>query len=190
MEDLNILMVAKRLTELRKENNLTQAQLADKLNYSDKAVSKWENGESLPPVEIFYKLSKLYGVSLDYIVGLEDKKAKPVTDKTRRRRIYITLLSVLAVWTVATICYNCFDLTINLKLWQLFCWAVPLSLIITIVFDIIWNKHRLMFIFISLLLWSVLICLSLQFSAYNIWSILVVGIPLQIGVYFWSRIMK
>ena len=68
MDKLNFI-IAKNLSELRKRNRLTQAELAEKLNYSDKAVSKWEKGESLPGVEVLYKLSKLYGVSLDYIVG-------------------------------------------------------------------------------------------------------------------------
>ena len=63
MENLNF-MIGKNLQILRKKNSLTQAELAEKLNYSDKAISKWEKGESLPPIEVFYKLSQLYGVVL------------------------------------------------------------------------------------------------------------------------------
>ena len=65
MENLNI-TIGKKLLYLRKKSKLTQAELAEKLNYSDKAISKWEKGESLPSVEVFYKISKLYGVSLDF----------------------------------------------------------------------------------------------------------------------------
>ena len=56
MDNLNYI-VSKNLSDLRKRNGLTQAELAEKLNYSDKAVSKWEKGESLPGVEVLYKLS-------------------------------------------------------------------------------------------------------------------------------------
>jgi transcriptional regulator with XRE-family HTH domain len=45
-------IIADNLIELRKVNKLTQLELAEKLNYSDKAISKWERGESLPDVEI------------------------------------------------------------------------------------------------------------------------------------------
>ena len=69
MEKLN-LIIAKNLSELRRQNKLTQLEVAEKLNYSDKAVSKWEQGESLPGIEVLYKLAKLYG---DSICGAERK---------------------------------------------------------------------------------------------------------------------
>ena len=68
MENLN-LIIAKNLTALRKKNKLTQIELAKLLSYSDKAISKWENGESVPSVDVLYRISKIYNVSLDFIVG-------------------------------------------------------------------------------------------------------------------------
>ena len=68
MENLNF-VIAKNLTALRKNNKLTQLELAKLLNYSDKAVSKWENGESVPSIDVLHRISKIYNVSLDYIVG-------------------------------------------------------------------------------------------------------------------------
>ena len=106
MEKLNFI-IAKNLSELRRKNKLTQLEVAEKLNYSDKAVSKWEQGESLPGIEVLYKLAKLYGVSMDYIVG--EKEAKPARAAfgglTQKRKRIITLLSVLGVWLVATVFY-------------------------------------------------------------------------------------
>ena len=189
MENLNFI-IAKRLTELRKKNNLTQLQLDEKLSYSDKAFSKWENGESLPGVEVLCKLSELYNVSLDYIVGAQNPAKPPETPVTRKRRVSITLLSILVVWLAVTITYNIFDLVSGLRLWEMFCWAVPASFIIAIIFDCIWNNHKLLYLFASLLVWSLLICLSIQFFSYNIWQILFIGIPLQIGIFLWSKIMK
>ena len=187
MDNLNVI-IAKRLCELRKENNLTQAQVAEKLNYSDKAVSKWEKGDSIPSVEILKKMSELYGSSIGYIVGEVDAAPKTNSKGKNLRRLCITLLSVVAVWAAVLVCYDCFDLAADIKLWQLFCWAVPLSFADVIVFDAIWNKHRLLYIFASLLCWSVLVCLSVQFWHHNIWQILLIGIPLQIAIFCGQRL--
>ena len=113
MDNIN-LTVAKNLSDLRKQNKLTQLEVAEKLNYSDKAVSKWEQGESLPGIEVLYRLSRLYGVSLDYLVG--DERApepKAVQPTVRSRRRIITLLSVLAVWLTSTILYIAFDISLG-----------------------------------------------------------------------------
>ena len=57
-----------RLTELRKKNGLSQEKLAELLNISRQAVSKWETGTSNPDINNIIQLGKLYGVSTDYIL--------------------------------------------------------------------------------------------------------------------------
>ena len=188
MNNLNYI-VAKNLSDLRKKNGLTQAELAEKLNYSDKAVSKWEKGESLPGVEVLYKLSKLYEVSLDYIVGEETAKPSP-TPNTRRKHNIITLLSVLAVWLLATVIYIFCEIFAGIKPWLAFCWAVPASFVVALVFDVIWHRNSLFFLIVSLLMWSLLLCFCLQFLNYNIWIILGIGVPLQAAVLLWWRLVK
>ncbi len=190
MENLN-LIIAKNLSDLRKQNKLTQLEVAEKLNYSDKAVSKWEQGESLPGIEVLYRLSRLYGVSLDYLTG--DEKAVKANDPTpvvRSRRRIITLLSVLAVWLTSTVLYIAFDIALKKGVWMVFCWSVPISLIVAIVFDVVWHKSRFLFLLISSLVWSILLCFCLQFFSYNIWIILAAGIPLQIAVLLWRKLVK
>lgn len=188
MDELNFI-VAKNLSELRKRNRLTQLELAEKLNYSDKAVSKWEKGESLPGVEVLYKLSKLYGVSMDYIVGEEAAKPAPAPNEKKNHNI-ITLLGVLAVWLLVTVIYIFCDIFAGLKPWIAFCWAVPASLIVALVFDVIWHRCRLFFLIVSLLMWSLLLCFCLQFVSYNIWIILGIGVPLQAAALLWWRLVK
>ena len=193
MENLNI-VIGKKLLYLRKKNKLTQAELAEKLNYSDKAISKWEKGESLPPVEVFYNISKLYGVSLDYIIGDETIDPQPIKNDARKR-IYlnITHLAVLAVWFVALLLFVIFDLTeavSSVNRWMLFAWAVPTSFVVYTVFDCIWRKGKGLFLLISLFIWSLLLCFALQFLTFNIWKILLVGIPIQIAVIICSRMVK
>ena len=69
-----------KLYELRKKKNLTQEDLALLLDISDKAVSKWENGTSKPTIENLSKLSKIFDVSLDELIILEeDKKKQKIT---------------------------------------------------------------------------------------------------------------
>lgn len=188
MDKLNFI-IAKNLSELRKRNKLTQLELAEKLNYSDKAVSKWEQGESLPGIEVLYKLSKLYGVSLDYIVGEDTAKPSPTSSERKKHNI-ITLLSVLAVWLLATVIYIFCEIFAGVKPWIAFCWAVPLSLVVSLVFDVIWHQNRLFFLIVSLLVWSLLLCFCLQFLNYNIWIILGIGVPLQTATLLWWRLVK
>ena len=192
MENSNLnLTIGKNLQILRKKNKLTQAKLGEKLNYSDKAVSKWEKGESLPPIDVFYKISRLYNVSIDSIVGEERIKPHVIeTADLRKRYLHITLLSVLAVWAVALILFVAFDIFAGVSTWMCFAWSVPASAIVGIVFDTIWNKCKVMFWLVSLLVWSALLCLALQLMSFNIWKILLIGIPLQIAIIIWSRMVK
>ena len=187
MDNLNFI-IGKRLSKLRKSNGLTQSELAERLNYSDKAVSKWEQGESMPGIEVLYRLSKLYGVSLDYIVGEESVCAPP--SPVRKNRTAITLLSVLAVWLTATVIYVLCDIFSGFKPWTVFCWSVPASFSATVVFDVIWHGKRLFFLFVSLLMWSLLLCLCIQFFNYNIWTILGIGVPLQAATFLWAWLVK
>lgn len=191
MEKLNFI-IAKNLSELRRKNKLTQLEVAEKLNYSDKAVSKWEQGESLPGIEVLYKLAKLYGVSMDYIVG--EKEVKPARavfgGLTQKRKRIITLLSVLGVWLFATVFYIFFNIFAHANLWTLFCWAVPASFVVSIVFDAVWHKRRFLFLIISAFIWSLLLCFCLQFVNYNIWLILGIGVPLQLAVLLSAWLVK
>ncbi len=190
MENLNFI-IAKNLSSLRRKNKLTQVQLAEKLNYSDKAISKWEKGESLPPVEVLHKICKLYGVSMDYIVGDEKKEPKIIeTADLRKRYLNITLLSILAVWFVALVLFVSFDIFAHKDYFIIFAWAVPLSSVVGIIFDAIWNKCKMLFWLLTILTWSLLLCAALQFLSFNIWKILLIGIPLQIAIYLWSRMVK
>ena len=80
-------IIGENLTELRKQKGYTQISLAEKLNYSDKAISKWENGSSLPPIDILLELANLYGVTLDYLVKDSSQKDKKLlkNDNVKRR---------------------------------------------------------------------------------------------------------
>ena len=93
MEELKN-VIADNLINLRKSNKLTQLELAEKLNYSDKAISKWERGESLPDIIILKQLAEMYGVSVDYILTehTEDEKSKYKTPRPElNNKLIITI---------------------------------------------------------------------------------------------------
>ena len=129
---------------------------------------------------------------MDYIVGEEQAKPARVTSGglTQKRKRIITLLSVLGVWLLATVFYIFFDIFAHINLWTLFCWAVPASFVVSIVFDAVWHKQRFLFLIISAFIWSLLLCFCLQFVNYNIWLILGIGVPLQLAVLLCAWLVK
>ena len=186
-------IIGQNLTELRKQKGYTQISLAEKLNYSDKAISKWEKGTSLPSIDVLLDLANLYGVTLDYLVKEGDSKEKKLlmNDNVKRRNhILITLLSSILVWIVATTLYVfTYIPTKEPSLWTIFLWAVPVNAIVLIVFNGIWGKRKFLAIPVLLLIWSLLASIHLQvlmvLPEVNLWLIYLLGIPLSIATLLW-----
>ena len=185
--------VAKNIAELRREAGLTQLELAEKLSYSDKAVSKWESGASIPDVGVLLEIAKLFGVTVDYLLS-EDHKlhVKSIVNSAMkgRKHFVITLLAVALVWLIATVNFVILSLVGVWQPWLLFVYAVPISAIILIVFNSIWGKRRHNYLYISILMWTALASIYISLIAYNIWLIFVIGIPGQIIICLWSGIKK
>ena len=182
-------ILAKNLTELRIKKNLTQSQLAERLNYTDKSVSKWEHAETTPPIDVLKQLADLYEVSLDYLVSEEPDDSFDKTYNNKKNvtnKIIITILATSLVWLIGTILYVYGMVFLNESYWILFITAVPFSAIVLLVFNGIWGKRRFVFILTSVLIWSILASIYLGFIKYNIWSVFILGIPLQISVILWS----
>lgn len=181
-------IVAKNLVELRKNAKLTQLDLAEKLNYSDKAVSKWERGESLPDVETLKKIADLYDVSIDNLL----KEQKDITKKTRKvsltggQKLLISLISVALVWAVATVVYSvlCWVGVEPLYASYSFICALPITFIVIIVFNTLWGKMWFNFLSISALLWTVALCVYIPIKLSLKWLCFIVPIPLQIALLF------
>lgn len=185
MEDLKQI-IAKNISELRTDRRMTQLELAEKLNYSDKAISKWERAESIPDVITLKAVAELFGVSVDYILSEHTQNEKPpIIKANRNNRLIITLISVVAVWLLAT-CAYAFGWFFSTHLWMAFIVAVPVSMIVLLVFNSIWGKRILNMFIISGLVWSIFLTLFLGFFAYlnkNIWMIFLIGIPAQVVIF-------
>lgn len=191
MEDLKP-AVAKNITDLRTAHGLTQLELAEKLNYSDKAVSKWERGESIPDIAVLKQIADLFGVSLDYMVSYEHKTAPGKKSGKTRNHGFITGMSILLVWLIATFSYVIVQLVAPLSAvhWLSFVYAVPVSMIVWLVLNSVWFDRRRNYLIISLLMWSVLGSVYISFLpfGFNVWLIFLLGIPGQIIILFWSRL--
>ena len=191
MQEINK-KIAKNLTSCRKAAGLTQAELAEKINYSDKSVSKWESGNGVPDVYTLMQLSELYGVTLDALVG-----ADIPTIKTKKKdlRWLIMLLSSGLVWLVATCIFVAIKLWFpTAAAWLVFIYAVMVNSILIIVYTGIWRMRMFNFASVSILIWSALTCLYLTvcFAMQNmgrntngLWQLFIIGIPLQILEVLW-----
>ena len=185
----------RNLVALRKQKGLTQSQLAEKLNYSDKTVSKWENGDALPDTPTLYELSKFFDVSMDCLYKGDLVQNQENTSKQKNRvkvnKFIISLLAVLVVWTVAVFVYVQAKIFDNANLWILFVWAIPASCIVLLVFNSIWGRRKLNYLIISALIWTLILSIHLQILPINnVWAIYFLGIPLQIAVLLWSQLIR
>ncbi|MBQ9080077.1 MAG: helix-turn-helix transcriptional regulator [Clostridia bacterium] len=159
--------IARNITALRKQHNMTQAELAEHLSYSDKSISKWERGDGLPDVFVLTKIAELFGVTVNDIIGSEPAHVEPapLPDTARPRRFLITALSTGLVWFVATLVF--FLLNVFLPgsnwLWISFIYALPVSAIVLVVFTHLWWGNVQRCLSVSLLVW--MLTLSVYLTA-------------------------
>ncbi len=190
-------IIAENITVLRKSRLMTQGDLAEKLNYSDKAVSKWERGESVPDITVLKAIADLFGVTVDYLLTRDHKaykeERKEVKKRKKSNRLFITLISVVAVWLAAVIVFLNFDSFLS-ELdgkWLVFVYAVPVSSIVALIFNLIWGKRIFSIILSSVICWSLTssVYLTLLISENrNIWLLFVLGAPVQVMILLWSRL--
>ncbi len=185
-------IVANNIAYYRKKMGLTQLQLAEKMNYSDKAISKWERAESLPEAYVLHQLADFFGVTLNDFLTVGRKPRTPLTIKTR---ILISILSAGIVWLVATVAFvltNLIEPNLAFRTWLLFIYAIPASSIVLLVFSLIWGNNRLSFAFVTSL--SVGLTLSIYLSLFplypHIWYIFIALVPIEILAMFWFIFRK
>ncbi len=186
-------IIGSNLAELRKERKITQLELAEMFGYTDKAISKWEKGDTLPDVETLYQLASFYGVTIDYLtndIPLEEKEI--ITNPTKQtnikaNRISIVLLSISLVWMLATICFVWIMVFNSVNYYQVFIYAIPLTAIVLILFNKTWGKRKYNFYIYTLFLWSLISSIYVAFLQYNLWPLFLLGVPSQILIFLWSR---
>ncbi len=187
--------LAKNLTYYRKTAGFTQAELAEKINYSDKSVSKWESGNGVPDIYTLVALAELYGVTVDTLLG--DGAPIRVKRKTRSLHALIMLLSSGIVWLVATCIFVMMEFLMPDRAWWLaFIYAIPVNAVVLLVYAAIWKYKFLNFVAVTLLIWLSCASIFLTANAINerlgtlvnmgpVWTIFLLGIPLQALEILW-----
>lgn len=190
----------------RKQAGLTQAQLAERLNYSDKAVSKWERGESIPDVLTLMQIAAQFQVTVDALLG--DVNALPdnpttleramtqVSEKALKRKAnknIILALSTTLVWFVALlvfVVFSSFDIPYS---GLAFFYAIPVNAIVLLSLRSAWHDFRWNKALISGIVWGSLVSVYASiwaFLDFNAWKIFLLGIPGQIAIFLWFRMFK
>lgn len=200
--------IADNLIYYRRRQGLTQAALAQTLNYSDKSVSKWERAEGMPDVTVLMMLAQLYGITINDLVtersetpeiesetdGAADQTAEEVAAKPRplRTRILVPVLSIGLAWLVAVIVF--FMIMVIHPAFEnyglIFLYAVPVSFIVATVFACLWWNYMLRFVMVSGIIWSVALCLFFTFQVPYIQLIFIVAGVLQVLAVLWFILMK
>lgn len=182
-------IIAANLIALRKEQKLTQNELAEKLSYSDNMVSRWERGEITPSIETLQKISEFYKVPLSSLLQEnaieEEKQSSKIQDI---KKFSIVLLMVTALWLVITVAFVLAESVKHINIWKIFVLGVPLSCGLLLLFNGSWNKYIYRFVVLSILVWSFLAFVYLQFLEYNIFFVFLIGIPLELALVIWAFI--
>ena len=194
------------ISAYRKQIGWTQAELAEKLNYSDKAVSKWERGESVPDVLILANLAEQMGITVNDL--LADPDALPeqtgavqqvmgrVVEKTLKRKAdknIILGLSSILVWFVALFAYVLLSTLEISKSWLAFFYAVPADAIVMLSLRSAWRDFRWNRILISTIMWGSILSIYMTFlilCGFNAWKIFLLGIPGQAAILLWFRMFR
>ena len=185
MKDIR-LIISKNLTMLRKEKGLTQADLAEKLNYSSKAVSRWEHGDTLPDVNVLYELCEFYGITLNDLAS-EDchiEEAKQRNKQKNELKLWRCILAGAIVWLFATIIftYTLATGTGGQNTWILFVISAPVSMIFFSLFGRGFLNNLTQFILVTCIMCLIFVSVYLSlliFAGFNFWQIFFVAIPIE-----------
>ena len=201
--------VGANIARLRKDRGLTQAELAERINYSDKAVSKWERAESLPDVLTLISLAEQLGTDLNTLTGLPAAPApdsipepvpeipaesqKPAKKRYTADKTVIQTLSSILVWVVALFLYMVLDAFGVKNLWLLFVFAIPANAIVLLSLRSAWKLYGINRLLISVILWGSLLTvylLLLVIGKVNVWRILPMGLLGQAAIILWFKMFR
>ena len=196
--------IGANIASYRKRLRLTQVGLAEKLNYSDKAVSKWERGESAPDVQTLVQLAELFDVTVNDLLidpnelpeatGAMERVMGRAVEKTLKRKAdkrIILMLSSILVWFVALLLFVIVSSLAVPRSWLAFIYAIPANAIVLLSLRSAWRDFRWNQGLISVIMWGVIFSLYITlvvFARINIWKIFLLGVPGQAAILLWFRL--
>lgn len=160
----------------RKQFNLTQLELAEKLNYSDKSISKWERKEGVPDIFVIVELSNFFGVSIDALVN---KRKEPT--KIFKKKQAIATFYALIVWLVIGVSYGVLKLfNVDYKAWHLFIYALPMSSLILFIFNLVYKQIKYIFLYYTIFIWTLALSLDISMTSVEGYFFYIIAIPVYI----------
>ncbi len=199
MKDIR-LIIGDNLAAARKASKMTQAELAERLNYSDKAISKWERGESIPDVLVLKEIADLFSVTVDYFLMSHDKQEERprIGYEKNAMHLAVTLTTCIATVAIAVLLYIIFSFVMPPETfwqWKVFVAMVPVLVTLLLIFNAVWGKRVYTFWIVSGLLWSCVavvhvFLMDLPSPSFPPWSIYFTCIPLQIIVVVWAILFR
>ncbi len=195
MDDLKNI-IAKNLVELRTNAGFTQLQLAEMLNYSDKAVSKWERAEAIPDLRVLIQIAKIYNITLDELVSEQAEKPLKPKMNLKKKHAFICLLSVGLTFFIAAVLFTIlyFIPAIESYAGCVFAVAPFASAIILTVFSAVWGNRKTTALSCSAIVWTLVIMVNVFMwkfgSAEKVYLFYIVAAVFQVLIVLWFAFRK
>ena len=188
------LISASNIIKLRTGAGLTQAELGEKLNYSDKTISKWERGEAIPDAYVLTQMAEIFGVTVDYLLSSHDAWESPEQQESRQEETgysvnMIIAISVLGVWTMALTIFVLLWL-FDIILWETFVVALPVSILTYMVLICVFRRRRHLQFVIAAFVLSLFILLYFTLPMQKPWQLFLIAIPAEILVFLSCNIRR
>ncbi len=211
------LRVGSNIAALRKQNHMTQAELAERLNYSDKAVSKWERGESMPDVMTLMLMAEQFGTDMNALVydreqqpappelpapepipEPQPEKKQPLRQKLNQSvnlkdKGTIQTLSSVLVWVVALFIYLVLDSFQVRHSWMTFVLGVIANAIVLLSLRSVWRMYGINRILVSVIMWGTLIFFYLVIWLgwqVSVWRVFLLGLLGQAAILLWFKMFR
>ena len=191
------LISASNIIKLRTGAGLTQAELGEKLNYSDKTISKWERGEAIPDAYVLTQMAEIFGVTVDYLLSSHDAWESPEQQEEKERKQeehrysvnMIIAISVLGVWTMALTIFVLLWL-FDIILWETFIVALPVSILTYMVLICVFRRRQYLQFVIAAFVLSMFILLYFTLPMQKPWQLFLIAIPAEIIVFLSCNIRR
>ena len=186
MDELKLIF-ASNLIRLRTAAGMTQAELGEQLNYSDKSISKWERGEAIPDAAVLKRMSEIFGVTVDYLLNEHDAwQPGPEPSVCDRSHHAIILVALMGIVTLAVLVFVVLWLWLGKVEWVVFPCFVPAAVITYLVLNSVFfggggNLYVVLGLVASIFLVGYLVLLR---CGMNFWQLFLILIPAEAVVYF------
>ncbi len=195
-------ILAHNIADRRKKCGMTQAELAEKLGYSDKSISKWERGEGMPDVLCLKRMADLFGVPTDALLTedwspacdgsmtVTEEKNAPASDRHKAVNHWaIAAVTISGTWLLAFLLYLigkfcAMDFSVALAA------AIPVTGLLAIIFNALWGKRKLTFWLCTFFVTGVLFVVCWLLREHGIWGLMALTVPAAGVIWFGCRIRK